>query len=179
MDGGGFRWRLRWWKNRAVAVKRTSARRECSNSFKHLPPNAVPPPAATSGGVLASGLAAPRARRSGTVARGGATGGCGGPRPRRARLQRGSCGGVLACARGSRAPVAMSAAAGGKAQGGGRERQSGDYAEAEDEEVAGRVVEKKEARGIGTHLLVRADSDPAWSDDHASKSDKYVLIFSL
>jgi len=109
-----------------VAVKRTSARRECSNSFKHLPPNAVPPPAATSGGVLASGLAAPRARRSGTVARGGATGGCGGPRPRRARLQRGSRGGVLACARGSRAPVAMSAAAGGKAQGGGRERQSGD-----------------------------------------------------
>ena len=55
-------------------------------------------------------------------------------------------------------------------------------AEAEDEEVAGRVVEKKEARGIGSHLLVRADSDPAWSDDlacHASKSGKYVLIFSL
>ena len=46
-------------------------------------------------------------------------------------------------------------------------------AKAEDEEVAGRVVEKKEARGIGSHLLGRADSDPTWSVDlacHASKN---------
>ena len=59
-------------------------------------------------------------------------------------------------------------------------------AKAEDEEVAGvvagHVVEKKEARGIGSHLLGRADLDPTWSADlacHTSKNVKYVSIFSL
>ena len=55
-------------------------------------------------------------------------------------------------------------------------------AKAEDEEVAGvvagRVVEKKEASGIGSHLLGRADSDPTWSADlacHTSKNVKGVF----
>ena len=155
-------------------MKRTSARRECSNSFKHLPPNAVPPPAATSGGVLASGLAAPRARRSGTVARGGRLRGT--PPATGA-----STAWQLRRRSGLRARVTSPRGdeCGGRRQGTRRRQgapERGLDAEAEDEEVAGRVVEKKEARGIGSHLLGRAD--PTWSADlacQASKSGKYVV----